>query len=304
VKLLILGSGPAGLTAAIYAARASLQPLVIAGVQSGGQLMLTSEVENFPGFPEGILGPDLMARMRQQAERFGATFVDDDAIKVDLSVRPFLVATEFEEYRASALIIATGARARWLGVPGEDRLIGHGVSSCATCDGFFFRGKEVIVVGGGDSALEEALFLTRFASKVNVVHRRDELRASKILQQRALKNEKIEFIWNTVVEEIIGDKRVEAVRLANVKTGEKTDMPIDGVFAAIGHEPMTSLFVGQLALDKAGYIVVKNGTQTDIEGVFVAGDVEDHRYRQAVTAAGAGCKAALDAERYLDSLGE
>ena len=304
MKLLILGSGPAGLTAAIYAARASLQPLVIAGVQSGGQLMLTSEVENFPGFPEGILGPDLMARMRQQAERFGATFVDDDAIKVDLSVRPFLVATEFEEYRASALIIATGARARWLGVPGEDRLIGHGVSSCATCDGFFFRGKEVIVVGGGDSALEEALFLTRFASKVNVVHRRDELRASKILQQRALKNEKIEFIWNTVVEEIIGDKRVEAVRLANVKTGEKTDMPIDGVFAAIGHEPMTSLFVGQLALDKAGYIVVKNGTQTDIEGVFVAGDVEDHRYRQAVTAAGAGCKAALDAERYLDSLGE
>jgi thioredoxin reductase (NADPH) len=302
--LVILGSGPAGLTAAIYAARAGLDPLVLAGSQAGGQLLLTSEVENYPGFPEGIQGPELISRMRQQAERFGARFADDNATRVDLARQPFVVATEYEEYRASSIIVATGAQARWLGVPGEEHLIGHGVSSCATCDGFFFRGKEIIVVGGGDSALEEALFLTRFASKVTIVHRRDELRGSKIMQGRALKHEKIEFIWNSVIEEVLGAKRVESVRLANVKTGEKSAMPIAGIFVAIGYVPATSLFAGQLDLDKAGYIVVRDETRTSVDGVFVAGDVEDHHYRQAVTAAGAGCKAALDAEKYLDALGE
>ncbi|MEW6045610.1 MAG: thioredoxin-disulfide reductase [Bacillota bacterium] len=301
-QLIILGSGPAGLTAAIYAARANLQPLVVAGREAGGQLMLTTEVENFPGFPDGVQGPELMDAMRRQAERFGARFVDDDATAVDFSSRPFKVTVGDETHQARAVIIATGASARWLNLPSEARLRGHGVSSCATCDGYFFQGKKVVVVGGGDTAMEEALFLTRFASEVVIVHRRDQLRASKVLQARAKANPKIRFIYNAVVEEIQGDTHVQGVELRDVKTGELRTEPCDGVFVAIGHEPNTSFLRGQVELDARGYVVVHDETRTSVDGVFCAGDVHDFRYRQAVTAAAAGCKAAMDAEKYLEAL--
>ncbi|MBE3599083.1 MAG: thioredoxin-disulfide reductase [Limnochordaceae bacterium] len=301
-QVIILGSGPAGLTAAIYTARANLGPLVIAGREAGGQLMLTTEVENFPGFPEGIQGPELMDAMRRQAERFGARFVDDDATAVDFSGRPLKVTAGDTVYEARSVIIATGASARWLGLPSESRLRGHGVSSCATCDGYFFRDQKVVVVGGGDTAMEEALFLTRFASEVVVLHRRDQLRASKILQERARRNPKIRFIWNVVVEEILGHKSVEGVRLRNVVTGETLVEPCQGVFVAIGHAPNTGFLAGQVELDERGYVVVHDETRTSRDGVFCAGDVHDFRYRQAVTAAAAGCKAALDVEKYLEAL--
>ncbi|HUE76110.1 MAG TPA: thioredoxin-disulfide reductase [Chloroflexota bacterium] len=303
-KLIIIGSGPAGLTAAIYSARAQLSPLVIAGAQSGGQLMLTSEVENFPGFPEGVQGPELMTKMREQAERFGAVVVEEDATSVDFSTRPLKVSTDYDTFETDAVIIATGASAVWLGLPGERELIGRGISSCATCDGFFFRGKEIVVVGGGDTAMEEALFLTRFASKVTVIHRREQLRASKIMQDRAFKDPKIGFIWNTIVDEIIGNGQVEAIRLKNVQSGDLSVLPIDGVFVAIGYTPNTAIFRDQIDLNEKGYVNVRHETHSSVEGVFVAGDVEDVRYRQAVTAAGAGCKAAMDAEHYLAGLGQ
>jgi thioredoxin reductase (NADPH) len=305
-NVIIIGSGPAGLTAAIYAARAALKPLVIAGAQSGGQLMLTSEVENYPGFPEGIMGPELMANFRSQAERFGAEIVDEDAVAVDFQQRPFTVSTEGTRFKARSVIIATGASAIWLGLESETRLRGRGVSTCATCDGFFFRGKELVVVGGGDTAVEEATFLTRFATKVTLVHRRDQLRASKIMQERAFKDPKIGFLWNTVVDDVLGDEKVEGVRLRDVATGKRTDFRTDGLFVAIGYRPNTEMLRGQIELNEKGYVVPLPGTetQTNIPGVFVAGDVEDFHYRQAVTAAGAGCKAALDAERYLASLAD
>jgi thioredoxin reductase (NADPH) len=301
--VVIVGSGPAGLTAAIYTARANLRPLVVEGIGAGGQLMLTTDVENFPGFPEGILGPELMGKMREQAARFGAEFLTADADHVALGEHPFEVTVGEAVHRAHALIVSTGASARMLGVPGEDRLLGHGVSTCATCDGFFFRDKEIAVVGGGDSAVEEATFLTRFAERVTIVHRRKELRASKIMQDRAFKNPKIAFRWNSVVEEVLGDGAVSGVRLRDVETGEQTDVALDGLFVAIGHTPNTQLFEGQLDLDDAGYIRTFPGTaRTSIDGVFAAGDVQDHVYRQAVTAAGTGCMAALEAERYLAAL--
>jgi len=305
-NVVILGSGCAGLTAAIYAARANLEPLVVAGVEAGGQLSLTTEVENYPGFPEGILGPELIERMRRQAERFGARFVAGDATAVDLSARPFVVEIEGQPRRSRTLIICSGASARMLDVPGDKRLLGHGVSTCATCDAAFFRDQEVIVVGGGDSAMEEALFLARFASRVYVVHRRDELRASKIMQERALSNGKIEFLWNTHLTEVLGESQVEGVRLWNHETDSRWDMKIDGVFVAIGHIPNTAIFENQLEMDAQGYLVPQNPGRslTDVEGVFVGGDVHDHIYRQAVTAAGAGCRAAMDAERYLERIGE
>ena len=305
-NVVILGSGCAGLTAAIYAARANLEPLVVAGVEAGGQLSLTTEVENYPGFPEGILGPELIDRMRRQAGRFGARFVAGDATAVDLSARPFVVEIEGQPRRSRTLIICSGASARMLDVPGDKRLLGHGVSTCATCDAAFFRDQEVIVVGGGDSAMEEALFLARFASRVYVVHRRDELRASKIMQERALSNGKIEFLWNTHLTEVLGESQVEGVRLWNHETDSRWDMKIDGVFVAIGHIPNTAIFENQLEMDAQGYLVPQNPGRslTDVEGVFVGGDVHDHIYRQAVTAAGAGCRAAMDAERYLERIGE
>lgn len=305
-SVIILGSGCAGLTAAIYAARANLEPLVVSGVEAGGQLSLTTDVENFPGFPEGIQGPELIDRMRRQAERFGARFVHGDATAADLSERPFTIEIEGEPRWTKAVIVCSGASARMLDVPGEKRLLGHGLSTCATCDGAFFRDQEVIVVGGGDSAMEEAIFLTRFASKVYVVHRREDLRASKIMQDRAFANERIEFVWNTHVVEILGEDQVEAVRLWNAETDEKREMPIDGVFVAIGHVPNTAIFEHQLPLDGQGYLVLKEEGRslTDVEGVFAGGDVHDHFYRQAVTAAAAGCRAAMDCEKYLERIGE
>jgi thioredoxin reductase (NADPH) len=312
--VIVVGSGPAGLTAAVYAARADLRPLVIAGEpsstsdQPGGQLMLTTEVENFPGFPEGVTGPDLMERLRAQAERFGATVLTARVSRVDLGSRPFALWTGDPEdprptYRASSLIIATGAHAVALGVPGEAEFTGHGVSTCATCDGFFFRDKPIAVVGGGDSALEEAIFLSRFASSVAVIHRRQQLRASKILQERAFSTPKISFVLDTVVTEILGDKSVTGVCLADLATGESRELAVDGCFVAIGHAPNTELFRGQLDMDEAGYIRTRAGTQTNVDGVFACGDVQDHNYRQAITAAGSGCMAALDVDRYLASTG-
>ena len=295
----IIGSGPAGLTAALYTARANLKPLLIEGLEAGGQLMLTTAVENFPGFQDGIMGPDLMAAMRGQAERFGADIRRGNVAGVALHERPFRISTEDGDVRTHTLIIATGASARLLGLPAERQLLGHGVSTCATCDGFFFRGRPIAVVGGGDSALEEATFLTRFASHVTVIHRRDELRASMIMQDKARANPKIAFEWNTEVVDIIGDGAVSAVRLRHLQTGAHKDLPVDGVFVAIGHTPNTALFVGQLEMDANGYLITRDGPKTSIPGVFACGDVQDHVYRQAITAAGSGCQAAIDAERYI-----
>lgn len=301
-KIIIIGSGPAGLTAAIYAARADLAPLLFAGGQYGGQLMLTTDVENYPGFEEGILGPQLMERMRSQAVRFGTEVIDYDVTAVDFSGGVHRVWVDEHEYQAHAVVVATGSSALWLGLDSETRLRGRGVSSCATCDGAFFKDKEIVVVGGGDTALEEALFLTRFGKNVTVVHRRDELRASKIMQQRALDHPKIGFIWNSTVSEILGDGRVTGARLTDIKTGATSKIEADAVFVAIGHRPNTDLFSGHLDLDERGYIRSTDGVRTSVAGVFVAGDVYDFRYRQAVTAAGSGCRAAIEVEHYLATL--
>jgi thioredoxin reductase (NADPH) len=303
-NLIIVGSGPAGYTAAVYAARANLRPLVIEGAQSGGALMTTTEVENFPGFPDGILGPELMDSMRKQAERFGAEFITDDASRVELTGDVKRVWIGETEYRSRAVILATGSAWRPLGVPGEKELLGHGVSSCATCDGFFFRGQQIAVIGGGDSAMEEASFLTRFGDTVTIVHRRDEFRASKIMAERALANPKIKVAWNSVVTEVLGeDGKVAGVRLRDTVTGATSTLDVTGVFVAIGHDPRSELFAGQVDLDPSGYVLVEApGTRTNLPGVFAAGDVVDHTYRQAITAAGTGCAAALDAERYIASM--
>ena len=298
----IIGSGPAGLTAAIYTGRANLSPLLIEGYQPGGLLTTTTEVENYPGFHQAIMGPDLMKEMRGQAERFSTEFLTGEVTAVDLSQNPIRLTIEDEKtVETKTLIISSGASAMKINKPGESRLMGHGVSTCATCDGFFFKGKELVVVGGGDSAMEEATFLTKFASKVHLIHRRDKLRASKIMQERALKNEKISFVWNTVVEEIVGDQVVTGVKLQNTVTGQTSELPVAGVFIAIGHIPNTSLFKGQLDMEDTGYIRTHDGTATNIPGVFAAGDVQDSKYRQAITAAGSGCMAAIDAERYLEA---
>ena len=298
--MIIIGSGPAGLTAATYASRAKLKTLVVAGAMWGGQLMLTTEVENFPGFKEGILGPDLMDNMWKQAKRFGAEMIFKDATAVDFSSKPFKVKVGSKVYEGKSVIIATGASAKWLGLESEKRLRGKGVSVCATCDAAFFKDKKVAVVGGGDTALEEALALSKFVREVKVIHRRDKLRASKILQERAFNDPKIEFIWNSTVQEILGKDRVEGVRLRKVDSNEEFELACDAVFIAIGWKPETEIFKGQIEMDQAGYIVAKDTTKTNIEGVFIAGDAQDHRYRQAITAAGAGCMAALDAEKYLE----
>jgi thioredoxin reductase (NADPH) len=306
-NVIIIGSGPAGLTAAIYTARANLRPLVIEGElsstsdQPGGQLMLTTEVENYPGFVDGVMGPELMTAFRAQAERFGAEYVTEKVTRVDFSEQPFGVWVGDDEYRARAVIVSTGARSLMLGLENEVALIGHGVSTCATCDGFFFRGQEIAVVGGGDSAVEEALFLTKFADKVTVIHRRDALRASKIMQERAFKNDKIEFLWDHVTTELLGDTKLTGARVRHVTTGEESVLPVTGLFVAIGHVPNTDLFRGQLDMEATGYLLTHDGTKTDVEGVFACGDVQDHVYRQAITAAGSGCMAAIDAERWLEA---
>jgi thioredoxin reductase (NADPH) len=306
-KVIIVGSGPAGLTAALYTARANLTPLLIEGLEAGGQLMLTTMVENWPGFRDGIMGPDLMTEMRVQAERFGTEVMQGNVTRVDVMQRPFTVAiADGRTFTCDALIVATGASARWLEIGSDRRLSGHGVSTCATCDGYFFKGKPIAVVGGGDSAMEEAIYLTKFASKVTVIHRRDSLRASKIMQDKAFANAKIEFIWDSEIADIFDVARgeVSGIVVRNLKTGTQHHLPLDGVFIAIGHTPNTALFRGQLDLDDAGYIRTHGGTKTNVPGVFAAGDVQDHVYRQAVTAAGSGCMAAIDAERYLDGVPE
>jgi len=302
-KVVIMGSGPAGLTAALYSARADLEPVVFEGLEAGGQLTLTTDVENFPGFPNGVLGPELMDSMKQQAERFGAHCLFGEITKVNFSKRPFVITSNEKEILADTFIISSGASAKMLGLDSERELLGYGVSTCATCDGFFYKDKEIVVIGGGDTAMEEAIFLTKFGSKVTLVHRRDELRASKIMQDRAFANEKIDFVWDTEVEEVLGSKEtgVNAVKVKNVKTGEISEISCEGFFVAIGHTPNTSLFKGQLDMDENGYLITINGsTQTNIPGVFAAGDVQDHQYRQAITAAGTGCMAAIDAERFLN----
>jgi thioredoxin reductase (NADPH) len=304
VRLLIVGSGPAGYTAAIYAARAELAPVVLAGLQFGGQLMLTTDVENYPGFPEAVSGPEMMERFQRQAERFGARVLFEDATRIDLSQRPFHVETAERAFLADAVIIATGATAKWLDLPSEKRLQNKGVSACATCDGALYRGKAMAVVGGGDTAMEEALFLTRYATKVTVIHRRGELRASRIMQERALKHEKIEFLWHSAVDEVLGGDFLTGLRVKNLQSGATSEVPVEALFVAIGHEPNTELFRGQLELDDVGYVKVEpGGSRTGIEGVFAAGDVMDPTYRQAVTAAGSGCMAAIDAERWLAAQG-
>jgi thioredoxin reductase (NADPH) len=307
-NVIIVGSGPAGLTAAIYTARANLAPLVIEGEpsstsdQPGGQLMLTTEVENFPGFPDGIMGPELMMNFRSQAQRFGAEFLTEKVTRVDFDSRPFRVYVRDTEYQAHSIIVSTGARSLMLGLEAEQRLIGHGLSTCATCDGFFFRGHEIAVVGGGDSAIEEATFLTKFADKVTIIHRRDELRASKIMQDRAFANPKIEFLWNHTVTEIMGDTKVEGVQVTSTVDGTVSTLPVTGVFVAIGHQPNTDLFKGILDMEDNGYLITRPGsTYTNVDGVFACGDVQDHTYRQAITAAGSGCQAAIDAERWLEA---
>ena len=303
-NVIVIGSGPAGLTAGLYSARANLKPLIIEGLEAGGQLMLTTLVENWPGFRDGIMGPELMGEMRAQAERFGAEVIRGNVTNVDLQSYPFVVKTADADYRCRALIIATGASARLLGLPSERALMGHGVSTCATCDGYFFRGKPIAVVGGGDSAMEEAIFLTRFASHVTVVHRRDTLRASKIMQDKAFANPKISFEWNTEVEHINdhGKGHVTSMALRNSVTGERKEIAVDGVFVAIGHNPNTALFLKQVDTDANGYIITHSGSRTNVPGVFACGDVQDHHYRQAITAAGSGCMAAIDAEKYLEGL--